>query len=132
MRALEQLRDRGHWLAFPSASNEASIAGAPRRLFRSAQDRDRNALSLCSADSPPGAVQGAEPWATEEAQAPRGGSCGRWWLGDARQELGRLPATLARSCDLVFLDAFSPGRCPQLWTQEFLGALARQIGRAHV
>lgn len=54
-------------------------------------------------------------------------SKGRWWLGDARCQLRQLPAELNGGCDLVFLDAFSPGRCPQLWTQEFLGQLAELL-----
>jgi tRNA U34 5-methylaminomethyl-2-thiouridine-forming methyltransferase MnmC len=47
--------------------------------------------------------------------------------GDARQ---RLPALLPQAsglCDLVLLDAFSPRRCPELWTREFLLALARLL-----
>ena len=45
--------------------------------------------------------------------------------GDARRRLADLPAALQGHCDLVLHDAFSPRRCPQLWTQEFLGGLAR-------
>ena len=45
--------------------------------------------------------------------------------GDARQRLTDLPAELWGGCDLVLHDAFSPRRCPQLWTAEFLAALAR-------
>lgn len=51
-------------------------------------------------------------------------SSGRWWLGDARQQLHNLPPAVWGCCDLVLLDAFSPGQCPQLWTLEFLGHLA--------
>ena len=29
--------------------------------------------------------------------------------------------------DLILLDAFSPQRCPELWSEEFLGALARRL-----
>ncbi|MCP9849425.1 MnmC family methyltransferase [Cyanobium sp. Morenito 9A2] len=47
--------------------------------------------------------------------------------GDARQRLGQLPETLSGQWDLVLLDAFSPRRCPQLWSLEFLGALARLL-----
>ncbi|MFM7266171.1 MAG: MnmC family methyltransferase [Cyanobium sp.] len=45
--------------------------------------------------------------------------------GEARQRLADLPAVLQGHCDLVLHDAFSPRRCPQLWTQEFLGGLVR-------
>ena len=45
--------------------------------------------------------------------------------GDARQTLNDVP----RNCqmDLIFMDAFSPSRCPQLWSEEFLGALADRL-----
>ena len=48
--------------------------------------------------------------------------------GDARARLADLPPHLEGTCDLVWLDAFSPRRCPQLWTQEFLGGLVRLLG----
>jgi len=44
--------------------------------------------------------------------------------GDGRQAISRLPAALQGGCDLVWLDAFSPRRCPQLWSLEFLAQLA--------
>jgi tRNA U34 5-methylaminomethyl-2-thiouridine-forming methyltransferase MnmC len=44
--------------------------------------------------------------------------------GDARQAVRRLPAAMQGGCDLVWLDAFSPRRCPQLWSLEFLAQLA--------
>jgi tRNA U34 5-methylaminomethyl-2-thiouridine-forming methyltransferase MnmC len=49
--------------------------------------------------------------------------------GDARRRLPELLNTrqLAGRCDLVLLDAFSPQRCPELWTVEFLGQLARLL-----
>lgn len=52
------------------------------------------------------------------------GSGGRWWLGDARQQLAAVLAEARGQCDLVLHDAFSPGHCPQLWSVEFLAALA--------
>ena len=42
--------------------------------------------------------------------------------GDARQQLRSLPTGLR--LDLILLDAFSPGKCPQLWSEEFLQSLA--------
>ncbi|NJK99510.1 MAG: hypothetical protein HC910_02700 [Spirulinaceae cyanobacterium SM2_1_0] len=46
------------------------------------------------------------------------------WLGDARQTLPQLQASGFRA-DAIFLDPFSPPRCPALWTPEFLGWAAR-------
>lgn len=43
--------------------------------------------------------------------------------GDARHHLARLTANTGWA-DVIFLDPFSPPKCPQLWTVEFLGGLA--------
>jgi tRNA U34 5-methylaminomethyl-2-thiouridine-forming methyltransferase MnmC len=45
-------------------------------------------------------------------------------IGDARQEIESL-ATTGWQADAIFLDPFSPNVCPQLWTVEFLGLVAR-------
>jgi len=45
-------------------------------------------------------------------------------IGDARQQI----QTLVKSgfqADVIFLDPFSPPRCPQLWTVEFLRLVAQ-------
>jgi tRNA U34 5-methylaminomethyl-2-thiouridine-forming methyltransferase MnmC len=42
-------------------------------------------------------------------------------IGDARQTLAQVP--IARA-DAIFLDPFSPPKCPQLWTVEFIQSLA--------
>ena len=56
-----------------------------------------------------------------------GGSYGFWLLGDARQQLEAVLQRWQGQCDLVLHDAFSPGHCPELWTVEFLGGLARLL-----
>lgn len=43
-------------------------------------------------------------------------------IGDARQTAKNIPTGWA---DAIFLDPFSPPRCPQLWTVEFIALLAR-------
>ena len=59
---------------------------------------------------------------------------GSWWennsqgqliWGDARKTLMNIPAN--ENFDLILLDAFSPQRCPQLWSEEFLAALAVRL-----
>jgi tRNA U34 5-methylaminomethyl-2-thiouridine-forming methyltransferase MnmC len=45
-------------------------------------------------------------------------------IGDARQTIQTL-AQEAIQADAIFLDPFSPRRCPQLWTVEFLQSVAR-------
>ena len=61
-------------------------------------------------------------------------STGSWWdnssqgqliWGDARKTLVTIPAD--QNFDLILLDAFSPQRCPQLWSEEFLGVLAERL-----
>jgi len=54
-----------------------------------------------------------------------GSSNGTLFWGDARQKLNWLPNDL--KIDLILLDAFSPSRCPQLWSDEFLTALVRRL-----
>ncbi len=45
--------------------------------------------------------------------------------GDARRKLKLLPETFKN--DLILLDAFSPGKCPQLWTEEFIKSLSQRL-----
>lgn len=61
-----------------------------------------------------------------------GSSRGRMLWGDARRTLQALRQPPARPFDLIWHDAFSPRRCPQLWTLEFLrdlSSLLRPEGR---
>lgn len=50
------------------------------------------------------------------------GSTAHLLWGDARQTVRDLPEVLPGPVDLVWHDAFSPRRCPQLWTLEHLQA----------
>ncbi|MDA0866673.1 MAG: MnmC family methyltransferase, partial [Cyanobacteria bacterium] len=53
------------------------------------------------------------------------GRCqGQLWIGDARQQIQTLVDQGWRG-DRIFLDPFSPPRCPQLWTVEFLSLVAQ-------
>lgn len=45
-------------------------------------------------------------------------------LGDARQTIQQLHQRNFKA-DAIFLDPFSPPKCPQLWTADFLSAIAR-------
>ena len=58
-----------------------------------------------------------------------GGGDGQVVWGDARQRLPELinGQQLAGGVDLILLDAFSPRRCPELWSVEFLSGLARLL-----
>ena len=65
----------------------------------------------------------AEPGLVSAWQHPALGRGQLFW-GDARACLPALQASATGRLDLVLMDAFSPSRCPQLWTVEFLGGLA--------
>ena len=46
-------------------------------------------------------------------------------LGDARRTLQKIPVDW--QADVIFLDPFSPPKCPQLWTVEFIELVARYL-----
>ncbi len=50
---------------------------------------------------------------------------GRILWGDARKKLQEIPNS--KKFDIILLDAFSPQKCPHLWTSEFLNALSRKL-----
>ena len=53
------------------------------------------------------------------------GNFGQQLWGDARRMLSSIPEAV--HFDLILHDAFSPQRCPELWSEEFLGALAKRL-----
>ncbi len=46
-------------------------------------------------------------------------------VGDARKEILNLPKGV--NFDLIFLDGFSPQKCPEIWSYEFLSKLKNKI-----
>lgn len=52
-------------------------------------------------------------------------SRGQLLWGDARATLATIPED--QRFDLILQDAFSPQRCPELWSEQFLGALATRL-----
>ena len=89
---------------------------------------DPEPLQLALAD--PGFCSQWQPGTTEALA----GLCSseRMLWGDARKRLSELVSSQRGQLDLVLMDAFSPSRCPQLWTLEFLsglGALLQPQGR---
>jgi len=46
-------------------------------------------------------------------------------IGDARKEILNLPKEV--DFDLIFLDGFSPQKCPEIWSYEFLSQLKNKI-----
>ncbi|GAB4527131.1 MAG: MnmC family methyltransferase [Pleurocapsa sp.] len=46
-------------------------------------------------------------------------------LGDARQTIQQIPSFW--QADAIFLDPFSPPKCPQLWTVEFISLVAKRL-----
>ncbi len=45
--------------------------------------------------------------------------------GDAREEINNIPSNI--NFDLIYLDGFSPQKCPQVWTVEFLSKVNERI-----
>ena len=104
LTALEQLHQQGHWRS-------------PRGASRGANAGERTGTSEVKDNGNDNGSDGGRSW----------GSGGSWFLGDARAQLGPVLERWEGQCDLVLHDAFSPGHCPELWTVEFLGALARLL-----
>ncbi|MFQ6537348.1 MULTISPECIES: tRNA (5-methylaminomethyl-2-thiouridine)(34)-methyltransferase MnmD [Aphanothece] len=52
---------------------------------------------------------------------------GRMLWGEARRHLAEVEQARSGRCHLLFMDAFSPRHCPELWTAEFLQRLARLL-----
>ena len=50
--------------------------------------------------------------------------CSVLW-GDAREKINFIPSTI--KFDLIYLDGFSPQKCPQLWTIEFLSKVTEKL-----
>ncbi len=46
-------------------------------------------------------------------------------IGDARKEILKIPKEV--NFDLIYLDGFSPQKCPEIWTFEFLSQLQNKI-----
>ncbi len=51
-------------------------------------------------------------------------NCSVLW-GDAREEINIIPSSI--KFDLIYLDGFSPQKCPQLWTIEFLSKVSENL-----
>jgi len=50
--------------------------------------------------------------------------CSVLW-GDAREKIKIIPSSI--KFDLIYLDGFSPQKCPQLWTVEFLSKVSEKL-----
>jgi len=50
--------------------------------------------------------------------------CSLLW-GDAREKINFIPSSI--KFDLIYLDGFSPQKCPQLWTIEFLSKVTEKL-----
>jgi len=50
--------------------------------------------------------------------------CSLLW-GDAREKINFIPSSI--KFDLIYLDGFSPQKCPQVWTIEFLSKVVEKL-----
>lgn len=107
LTVLQELQQQGRW--------QSAVSRDP--------GGDRLAARLAAAPSAHVGTDGVDPGCV---------SHGRILWGDARQTLRQLQAQTAAPFDLIWHDAFSPQRCPQLWSLEFLRdltGLLRPAGR---
>lgn len=105
LRVLEQLLHRGEWQGTGEERSADIPAGALHADSGSSARR-----------CPPGVV----PTNLQISGA-------RMHWGDARQTLQGLQQERSGQFDLIWHDAFSPMRCPQLWSVEFLSQLTRLL-----
>ena len=123
--ALEALRGTRCRLEVLTLELDAAVLRAAFALFA----RERHALDpvLARAWGPTlQALARALEAGTPDPLEWEGGTL-RLVLGDARATLPALPE---QRFDAVFLDAFSPGVEPELWSAPFLGELARRMAPA--
>ena len=52
--------------------------------------------------------------------------CEIFW-GDARKKIHQIPKNI--KFDLIFLDGFSPQKCPEIWTEEFLSKITKFLNQ---
>ena len=107
-----------------TGSNSAALleaaAAAQLELEWWGLELDPEPLRLALADA--GFRSQWQPAALERLQGLCAGPQMLW--GDARTRLPELLNRRRGQVDLVLMDAFSPSRCPQLWSVEFLEGLA--------
>ena len=102
-----------------SAALLEAVADAGLELEWWGLELDREPLRLALADA--GFRGQWQPRALQRLQELCNGAQMLW--GDARARLPELLDQRRGQIDLVLMDAFSPSRCPQLWSVEFLAGL---------
>jgi tRNA U34 5-methylaminomethyl-2-thiouridine-forming methyltransferase MnmC len=102
-----------------SAALLEAVADAGLELEWWGLELDREPLRLALADA--GFRGQWQPRALQRLQELCNGAQMLW--GDARARLPQLLDQRRGQIDLVLMDAFSPSRCPQLWSVEFLAGL---------
>ncbi|MFM7085791.1 MAG: MnmC family methyltransferase [Cyanobium sp.] len=108
LRILEQLQTAGAWSIKAGGEVATASQTAASNARATGSDADRSAQ--------------------KRSEPVQSSSCGRMLWGDARQMLQQRRRQKSAAFDLIWHDAFSPQRCPQLWTLEFLGDLTRLLG----
>jgi len=117
LTVLQELQQQGSW----QAADIRDIGGdQPSGAFAGDQpSRHAPAAGMAAPSSARAGTDGADPGRV---------SHGRMLWGDARGTLRQLLVEGGGRFDLIWHDAFSPQRCPQLWTVEFLKELCSLLG----
>ena len=117
-------------LGYNTAVILAALAEPPPAVQWWGLELDRRPLQLALADAgfrnqwPEDVLRRLQAIQTSDGWTDEGSHGSQLW-GDARRMLRRIPEQ--QSFDLILQDAFSPQRCPELWTEEFLSALAARL-----
>ena len=117
-------------LGYNTAVILAALAEPPPAVQWWGLELDRRPLQLALADAgfrnqwPEDVLRRLQAIQTSDGWTDDGSHGSQLW-GDARTMLRRIPEQ--QSFDLILQDAFSPQRCPELWTEEFLSALAARL-----
>ena len=117
-------------LGYNTAVILAALAEPPPALEWWGLELDRRPLQLALANPgfrsqwPEAVLQRLQMIQTKNGWTEPNSRGTQLW-GDARTTLRSIPQQ--QSFDLILQDAFSPQRCPELWSEEFLAALAERL-----
>jgi tRNA U34 5-methylaminomethyl-2-thiouridine-forming methyltransferase MnmC len=117
-------------LGYNSAAVLEALPSAAPELMWWGLELDRRPLELALAQPHFRSSWSASVLKILEQMRDRGGwhqdhSSGRLLWGDARSTMRQIADS--QRFDLILLDAFSPQRCPELWSEEFLAGLAGRL-----
>lgn len=111
---------------YPFKCRDVMIEVAKNKFYSNRADSDALAHDeQTAADSPTAMIPAEESKSSLGVAASTSGGAAidvKLIMGDARETIKELPSS---AFDCVFLDPFSPKKCPELWTKEFFQEIYR-------